>query len=168
MKKNIILIFILCFSLLLNTQVLSYTNSEDSFTNNISKTGSKNTNFSSGLNRIKKADKLYSKGKFQKAKKIYEDAIVYLLKANKENSLNADIIISLARSYDRSEKKDKAEIYYVLATEINPKNYYFNQLLGIFYVQTKKFDKANKRLTVMENCECKEYNILKNYIENNS
>ena len=124
--------------------------------------------FSLAKKRMKKADKFYDKGKKEKAKKHYQKAIEYLLKANKELPLNENILHYLAYSHERTGFKDEAEIYYNLALEVNPDNNLINHSLGIFYVQTSKLEKANKTLNTMKNCNCEEFQSLKNYIEKNT
>ena len=125
-------------------------------------------NFSTAKNNMKKADKIYEKGKKKKAKKHYERAIKYLLKANKELPLNENILHYLAHSHERIELNEEAEVYYNLALEVNPDNNLINHSLGIFYVQINKPEKANKRLNAMKNCNCEEFQSLKNYIKNNT
>ena len=120
------------------------------------------------VRNMKKADKIYEKGKKDKAKKHYEKAIEYLLKANKELVLNENILHYLAHSHERIELNEEAEIYYNLALEVNPNNNLINHSLGIFYVQTSKLEKANKTLNTMKNCNCEEFQSLKNYIEKNT
>ena len=36
-----------------------------------------------------------------------------------------------------------------------------NEYLGELYVQTNRLDKAKERLRILENCNCEEYNELK-------
>ena len=39
------------------------------------------------------------------------------------------------------------------------------QYMGELYVATNRMDEARKRLAVLENCNCKEYNELKQVID---
>ena len=168
MLKKLIVILFLTFFFSSASYSGSHKNNADKDTNNISKKTKKNNNFMIAFKKIKIADKNFSKGKKKKSQKLYNDAIEYLLKANKDLPLNEEILIFLGRSHDRINKKNEAEIYYNLALELNPNNNSLNKTLGIFYAQQKKFKKANKKLIVLKNCGCKEYNELKSYLENNS
>ena len=43
---------------------------------------------------------------------------------------------------------------------LDPKHNGINEYLGELYVQTNRIDKANERLEVLKNCNCKEYGEL--------
>ena len=125
-----------------------------------------NTPFYSATTRIKKAKKLEKKGKIEKSKKLYSEALKYLYKANKENPANPDILNYLGFANRKVDNFKDAEIYYLMGLEIDPKHVGINEYLGELYVQTNQIDKANERLAVLKNCNCDEYNELQLIIKN--
>ena len=56
---------------------------------------------------------------------------------------------------------EKAEKFYLTGLKIKPDHKGINEYLGELYVQTNRIDKANERLEVLKNCNCKEYEDLK-------
>ena len=72
----------------------------------------KMTSFMSAEKKIIKAKKLESKGKNKKAIKLYEEAFVFLQKANKENPIDADILKFLGFTNLKLGNLEDAEIYY--------------------------------------------------------
>ncbi len=124
-----------------------------------------NTPFYSALIRIKKAKKLEKKGKVEKSKKIYKEALKYLYKANKENPLEPDILNYLGFANRKVDNYKDAEIYYLMGLEIDPKHIGINEYLGELYVITKRHNLAVERLQVLSGCNCKEYQELKDIIE---
>ena len=124
-----------------------------------------NTPFSSATIRIKKAKKLEKKGKIEKSKKLYNEALKYLYKANKENPANPDILNYLGFANRKVDNFKDAEIYYLMGLEIDPKHVGINEYLGELYVITKRHNLAIERLEVLSDCNCKEYQELKDVIE---
>ena len=124
-----------------------------------------NTPFSSATMRIKKAKKLEKKGKIEKSKKLYNEALKYLYKANKENPANPDILNYLGFANRKVDNFKDAEIYYLMGLEIEPKHVGINEYLGELYVITKRHNLAIERLEVLSDCNCKEYQELKDVIE---
>ena len=124
-----------------------------------------NTPFSSATIRIKKAKKLEKKGKIEKSKKLYSEALKYLYKANKENPANPDILNYLGFANRKVDNFKDAEIYYLMGLEIDPKHVGINEYLGELYVITKRHNLAVERLEVLSDCNCKEYQELKDVIE---
>ena len=55
---------------------------------------------------------------------------------------------------------EKAEKYYLIGLNIKPDHNGINEYLGELYVQTNRIDKANERLEVLKDCNCKEYGEL--------
>ena len=53
-----------------------------------------------------------------------------------------------------------AEKFYLQGLSINPNHNGINEYLGELYVQTNRIDKANERLEVLKNCNCKEFGEL--------
>ena len=52
-----------------------------------------------------------------------------------------------------------------MGLKLNPNHVGINEYLGELYVQTNRLDKAKERLQILENCNCEEYNELKEIIE---
>ncbi len=124
-----------------------------------------NTPFYSATTRIKKAKKLEKKGKIEKSKKLYNEALKYLYKANKENPADPDILNYLGFANRKVDNFKDAEIYYLMGLEIDPKHTGINEYLGELYVITKRHNLAIERLEVLSDCNCKEYQELKDVIE---
>ena len=121
--------------------------------------------YKSALTKIKKAKKLESKGKIEKANKNYEEALKYLYKANKEKSFDPDTLNYLGFVNRKLGNYKDAEIYYLMGLEIKPDHNGINEYLGELYVVTNRTDLAKKRLNVLKNCSCDEYQELKDVIE---
>ena len=51
-------------------------------------------------------------------------------------------------------------VYETVRINIKPNHNGINEYLGELYVQTNRIDKANERLEVLKNCNCKEYGEL--------
>ena len=118
-----------------------------------------------GIKRIEKGPKYESKGKMEKANKMYSESIDFLLKANKKRKISADLFFYLGFAYNKLKKFSDAEIYYVLGLTLEPNHLIINKNLGLLYLDQKKIDKAEKVLFVLKNCNCKEYLDLKNKIK---
>ena len=80
-----------------------------------------------GIRRINKGLKFEAKGKYKKANKMYNEAIDFLLKANKRQSIDSDIFFYLGFAYNKLKDLDNAEIYYTLGLTIDPTNIYINR-----------------------------------------
>ncbi len=160
MKKLILAIFICFYSSI----VLSAGPAPDS-KDTASKGVKASTKFDVGKKLVSKAKKLEKKNKQNKAKKMYEKAIVKLLEANSQNPSNPDTLNLLGFSHRKIGDYDNAEIYYSMGLEIDPKHVGINEYMGELFVATNRMDEAKKRLAVLENCNCKEYNELKQVID---
>ena len=160
MKKIILAIFICFYSSI----VLSAGPAPDS-KDTASKGVKASTKFDVGKKLVSKAKKLEKKNKQNKAKKMYEKAIVKLLEANSQNPSNPDTLNLLGFSHRKIGDYDNAEIYYSMGLEIDPKHVGINEYMGELFVATNRMDEAKKRLAVLENCNCKEYNELKQVID---
>ena len=113
------------------------------------------------------AKKLETKGKNEKALKLYNKAHKQLLEANKIESRNPDILNYLGFTLRKTGDYEQAEKYYLQGLEIKPDHNGINEYLGELYVKTQRIDLAKERLAVLKNCNCKEYNELKEVINNN-
>ena len=121
--------------------------------------------YDKGANLIKTAKKYETKGKDKKAKKRYERALKFLVKANKEKPNQADTLNYLGFATRKLGDYEKGEKYYLLGLEIDPNHKGINEYLGELYVVTNRIDLAKQRLDVLKNCNCEEYNELKEIIE---
>ena len=61
---------------------------------------------------------------------------------------------------------EEAEKYYLEGLGIKPDHPGINEYIGELYIQTNRIDLAKERLNVLKNCNCEEYNELKELIEN--
>tara|TARA_B110000444_G_scaffold33472_1_gene28827 strand:+ start:56 stop:532 length:477 start_codon:yes stop_codon:yes gene_type:complete len=123
--------------------------------------------YKSAKNLVKRAKKLETKGKTEKALKLYNSAFEKLLEANKIESGNPDILNYLGFTLRKVGKFEQAEKYYLKGLEIKPNHNGINEYLGELYIQTNRMDKAKARLAVLKNCNCEEYSELKELIEKN-
>ena len=123
------------------------------------------TKFDIGEKWISKAKKFEKKNKVDKAKKAYEKAIKSLLESNAQNPSDPDTLNLLGFSHRKIGDYSNAEIYYAMGLEIDPKHVGINEYMGELFVATNRMDEAKKRLAVLKNCNCKEYNDLKQVIE---
>ena len=61
----------------------------------------------------------------------------------------------------------EAEKYYMEGLVIDPNHNGINEYLGELYVKTGRIELAKERLAVLANCNCEEYEELKEVIEKN-
>ena len=160
MIKNLVQLLLIIY--LFTSQSYSAGSSSDSGSNLKPKP---NTPFHSASIRIKKAKKLEAKGKVEKSKKIYKEALKYLYKANKENPYEPDILNYLGFANRKIGNIKDAEIYYLMGLELDPKHNGINEYLGELYVLTNRTNLAKERLNILKNCDCKEYQELKDVID---
>ena len=130
-------------------------------------TGNTKSNYDKAAKLIKTAKKYETKGKDKKAKKRYERALKYLVKANKEKPNQADTLNYLGFATRKLGDYEKGEKYYLLGLEIDPTHKGINEYLGELYVVTNRIDLAKERLSVLKSCNCEEYDELKEIIEGN-
>ena len=155
MKKNFLLIFIFYLSLIVSSYGAASSGSSSS------------SSYDKGASLIKKAKKLESKGKIEKANKRYEKALEYLMKSNEKNPNQPDTLNYLGFTLRKLGNYEEAEKYYLQGLSIKPDHHGINEYLGELYVKTNRIDLAKERLEVLEGCNCEEYNELKEVIENN-
>ena len=55
--------------------------------------------------------------------------------------------------------------YYLQGLQIEPNHVGINEYLGELYVVTNRMDLAKERLAILKNCNCEEYDDLKEIIE---
>ena len=143
------------------------------FTTNSFSAGSDSTstkvksNYDKAVQSIKFAKKYEAKGKLEKAKKRYAKAQKLLLKSNSEKPNKADTLNYLGFTTRKLGDYENGEKYYLQGLAINPNHNGINEYLGELYVSTNRLDLAKERLKILKNCNCKEYQELKDVIEGN-
>ena len=155
MKKFFLLIFIFYLSLIVSSYGAASSGSSSS------------SNYEKGASLVKKAKKLESKGKIEKANTRYKKALEYLMKSNEKNPNQPDTLNYLGFTLRKLGNFEEAEKYYLQGLSIKPDHHGINEYLGELYVKTNRIDLAKERLEVLENCNCEEYNELKEVIKNN-
>lgn len=98
----------------------------------------------------------------------YENALVFLKKADQSLPENADILNLLGYSYRQLGVFESSLDYYHRALEIDPQHLGANEYLGELYLQTGELEKAQERLEVLADAcwfGCEEYDELKEAIE---
>ena len=130
-----------------------------------SSSGNTKSDYDRAAKLISSAKKYEKNGKDKKAKKRYEKALKLLFKANKEKPNQADILNYLGFTSRKLGNYEKGEEYYLLGLKIEPNHKGINEYLGELYVVTNRMDLAKERLNVLKNCDCKEFNDLKEIIE---
>ena len=139
-------------------------------TNNIfaasSSSGSNtNSSYDQAVKLVKAAKNYEKKGKSDKATKRYEKALELLLKSNKKKPNKPDTLNYLGFTSRKLGNFDEAEKYYLSGLKIKPNHKRINQYLGELYLNTNRKDKAIEQLTILESCNCKEYDQLKEIID---
>jgi len=129
-----------------------------------SSTSKVKSNYDKAVEAIKFAKKYEEKGKLEKAKKRYAKAQKLLLKSNKEKPNKADTLNYLGFTTRKLGDYENGEKYYLLGLDIKPDHIGINEYLGELYVATNRLDLAKERLKILESCNCKEYNQLKEII----
>ena len=115
--------------------------------------------------KILKGKKLEQKGKENKAKEYYKDALKNLKKANKDDPANPDVYSYMGFVERKLGNFKDAEILYLIGLEINPKHIGINEYLGELYAFTDRINQAKERLEVLRNCNCEEFQELKEIID---
>ena len=156
MTKKFILIFIFVFGF------ANYSLSASSSSNGSSKIKS---DYEKAVSLIKSAKKYDKKGKPDKAEKRYKKALKLLLVSNKKKPNNPDTLNYLGFTSRKLGDFEKGEIYYLEGLAIEPNHVGINEYLGELYVVTNRIELAKERLNVLINCNCEEYNELKEIIE---
>ena len=157
-KKISLILFLILFS------ANAYSAGSDSSSSDSTKTKVK-SNYEKAVTSINFAKKYEKKGKAEKAKKRYEKAQKFLLKSNKEKPNQADTLNYLGFTTRKLGDYENGEKYYLMGLEINPNHTGINEYLGELYVTTNRIELARERLKVLENCNCEEYDQLKDIID---
>jgi tetratricopeptide (TPR) repeat protein len=154
-KKLFIALFL---SLYLTTSVFSAGSSD-------SGSGKVKTNYDKAVSLINSAKKFEKKGKEKKAIKNYEKAQKLLVKSNIEIPNKADTLNYLGFTTRKLGDYENGEKYYLEGLDIDPKHNGINEYLGELYVATNRINLAKERLKILENCNCEEFQELKDVIE---
>ena len=123
------------------------------------------SDYTKAKNLVKAAKKYEKKGKIEKAQKRYAKAQKLLLKSNKKKPLQADTLNYLGFTTRKLGDYEKGEEFYLQGLQIEPDHNGINEYLGELYIATNRMNLAKDRLNVLKNCNCKEYNQLKEIIE---
>ena len=116
---------------------------------------------------IQRAKKLEEKNKTERATKLYINALGKLQQAYKTDRNNPDILNYLGFTLRKTGKLKEAEKYYLAGLKIKPDHNGINEYLGELYVKTGRIELAKERLETLKNCNCEEYDELKEVIEKN-
>ena len=127
--------------------------------------GAVKSNYQKAVKLIKHAKKYEKKGKTDKAEKRYKKALKLLTKENKKKPNNADTLNYLGFTTRKLGDFENGEKYYLEGLAVEPNHIGINEYLGELYVVTNRIELAKERLSVLANCNCDEYNELKEIIE---
>ena len=151
--KNILVLFLTLF---LSTSLMA----AGSDSSGGSSSSNEESLYEDAVKLVKRAGKLEKKDKTDKAKKLYARAFNKLEKAYKSDKKNPDILNYMGFTTRKTGNFEKAEKFYLEGLSLKPNHNGINEYLGELYVQTNRIDKANERLEVLKNCNCKEYGEL--------
>ena len=146
--------------------IIAFTNNSFSAgTSSDSGSDSKVSNYSKAKNLIKAAKKYEKKGKIEKAQKRYAKAQKLLLESNEKKPLQADTLNYLGFTTRKLGDYKAGEEFYLQGLQIEPNHNGINEYLGELYVVTNRMEMAKERLEVLKDCNCEEYDELKEIID---
>ena len=154
-KKLFLILFFL------NIATNSYSAGSDSTTSKVK------SDYDKAVESIKFAKKFEEKGKIKKAMKRYTKAQKLLLKSNNKKPNQADTLNYLGFTTRKLGDYENGEKYYLLGLKIDPNHNGINEYLGELYVATNRINLAKKRLEVLKDCNCEEFEELKEIIAGN-
>ena len=125
----------------------------------------KKPSYKNAVKLIEAAKKYETKDKMDKALKRYKKAQKILLELDKKKPLQADTLNYLGFTTRKLGDFEAGEKYYLLGLQVEPNHVGINEYLGELYVVTNRIDLAKERLEVLKNCNCKEYQELKEIID---
>ena len=123
------------------------------------------TDYEKAVKYVKQAKKYEEKGKTDKAQKRYQKAQKLLIASNAEIPNKADTLNYLGFTTRKLGDFETGEKYYLEGLAIEPNHIGINEYLGELYVATGRMEQAKKRLNILKNCNCKEFEELKEIIE---
>ena len=129
-----------------------------------SSSDSNSSDYTKAVKYVKAAKKYENDGKVEKANKRYMKALKLLIKSNKSKPNKADTLNYLGFTTRKLGDFKTGEKYYLQGLAIEPNHIGINEYLGELYVATNRIDLANERLKILESCNCKEYDSLKQII----
>ena len=129
-----------------------------------SSSDSNNSDYTKAVKYVKAAKKYENDGKTEKANNRYMKALKLLIKSNKSKPNKADTLNYLGFTTRKLGDYENGEKYYLQGLAIEPNHIGINEYLGELYVATNRIDLANERLKILESCNCKEYDSLKQII----
>ena len=97
----------------------------------------------------------------------YNKAIDYFLAYNKEYGVYPDTLYYIGFSYENIDDIENAILFYQIALELEPKNININKQLADIYFKENKISLVKEILHKLKDCNCKEYNEIKNIIAKN-
>jgi len=153
-------IFIAISFILLSFNAYSAGSSSSDSSNTVKK-----TNYEKAVSYVNKAKEFEEDGKQKKAEKQYKKAQKLLIKSNEKKPNNADTLNYLGFTTRKLGDFNLGEEYYLKGLAIEPKHTGINEYLGELYVVTNRMDLAKKRLDVLKDCNCEEFQELKEIIE---
>ena len=166
-----IFFFIIIFNLVITLNLFAEQSGRDgaveSLESHFKQNKTKATNLSKGITHLKKAIKLQKKNKNEKAVSFYNKAIDYFLEYNKEYGVYPDTLYYIGFSYENIGDIENAILFYLIALELEPKNININIQLANIYLKENKISRVNEILNQLKDCNCKEYNEIKNIIAKN-
>ena len=125
----------------------------------------KKPSYKNAVKLIEAAKKYESKDKMDKALKRYKKAQKILLELDKKKPLQADTLNYLGFTTRKLGDFELGEKYYLEGLSIEPDHIGINEYLGELYVATGRVELAKQRLEILKNCNCEEFNELKEIIE---
>ena len=123
------------------------------------------TDYEKAVKYVKQAKKYEEKGKTDKAQKRYKKAQKLLITSNTEIPNKADTLNYLGFTTRKLGDFETGEKYYLEGLAIEPNHIGINEYLGELYVATGRIDLAKERLDILKNCNCEEFEELKEIIE---
>ena len=153
-------IFIAISFILLSFNAYSAGSSSSDSSNTVKK-----TNYEKAVSYVNKAKEFEEDGKQKKAEKQYKKAQKLLIKSNEKKPNNADTLNYLGFTTRKLGDFNLGEEYYLKGLAIEPKHTGINEYLGELYVVTNRMDLAKERLNVLKDCNCEEFQELKEIIE---
>ena len=123
------------------------------------------TDYEKAVKYVKQAKKYEEKGKTDKAQKRYQKAQKLLIASNAEIPNKADTLNYLGFTTRKLGDFETGEKYYLEGLAIEPDHIGINEYLGELYVATGRIDLAKERLNILKNCNCEEFEELKEIIE---
>ncbi len=123
------------------------------------------TDYEKAVKYVKQAKKYEEKGKTDKAQKRYKKAQKLLITSNTEIPNKADTLNYLGFTTRKLGDFETGEKYYLEGLAIEPNHIGINEYLGELYVATGRIDLAKERLNILKNCNCEEFEELKEIIE---